>query len=196
MRRTRLAYFAIACLAVAFAGGTAIAADVEYQIFINGVRAATHQLSPGWHTITIKGKVSNNVIVTGIDGGFLQSAVNLSDTNDEVLWEEAGTSGTWDSTANASFDGHFPGTLVDGDTEFIAETAYVTPGNWNTKYDAIGADVFDIVATGDFYWSGEESTIDLDAYTDEIGVATLKGSNIGFKMPDSVTGDSTSLEQP
>jgi hypothetical protein len=172
------------------------AADVEYEIYVNGVRSATHVISAGWHTLSVKGRVTNNEIVSGVDGGFIQSAFDCADSADAVVWDEAGTSGTWNSTANAAFDSHFPGTLVDSDTEFIDETGFISPGDWNTDYDAVGAATFDFIASGDFYWNGETTTLELSAITEEILVATLNGANIGAKFPDSVSGDSTVLEAP
>lgn len=183
-------------IAIAASSVSSLAADVEYQIYINGVRAATHQLSPGWHTLTVRGKVTDNEIVPGIDGGFLQSAVDCSDSADAVLWEELGTTGTWDSTANAAFDSHFRGTLIDSDTAFIDDTGFINPGDWNTDYAAVGANIFDVIVSGDFYWNGDTTTLTLSVSVNEILVATLNGANIGAKFPDSAIGDSTVLEQP
>ena len=176
---------------------------LDYKILINGTEAASHSLAAGTHAIEIQAQVSNNDLTGGgVHGGLLQSAFDLTDTAGAIQWEDiaggfiGGSNGLWDSTANAAFDSHFQGTLADGGTDVIAETGAIAPGDFTTQFGDIGANVFSFIASGNFTWDGNDTTIDLtidNPFGGDIIVAALNGSAIVGGVPTTVNGASTML---
>lgn len=160
-------------------------AILEYRILIDDVVVGpTHKLSPGEHKLTIEGRVTNNEIAPGIDGGILQAAFNIYDSGDAIDFAEKSVSYSsgigWDSAPNPIFGVHFPGVLYTSwsHADVLAETAAIDVSDFNTLYDAIGVDRFDLILSGNFFYDGSETTLFVDALQPE------DGWNLVFEIED------------
>jgi hypothetical protein len=183
------------------AGTQASAATIEFRILIDGVHGSAHIISPGVHQLTVEGRVTGNEIVPGVWGGFIQTSFSAMDSANAVIWDESpgfvgAPSGKWDSSVNADLTQHFPGSLTNAKSDFLEDTAAMSPADWNEKFGAVGANVFSFISTGKFFWNGTTTTLSTQTSPNINLVATLKGSNIGAINPQVSFGDSTILQTP
>jgi len=186
---------------IALTATTAQAQVVTYNIFIDGDDSSVQMLAPGTYELRVEVIVTDNDITgSGNDGGILQSAFDLTDTANAIVWEDViggflgGSNGLWDSTPHATFDTTFAATLADGDTDAIAETGSIANGNYNDEFGTIGANFFSVVATGNFTYDGSETFLNLTVANPilDVLVAALSGGVVAASA-NTVNGDSIQL---
>jgi len=184
---------------IALTATTAQAQVLSYNIFIDGDDSSVQMLAPGTYELRVEAIVTENDLTGGgVNGGLLQSAFDLSDTVNAIAWEDVlggffgGPNGNWDSVANPLFDSHFQGTLV-GTSVVIAETGAVSPGDFTAQFADMGANVFSVVATGNFTYDGSPTTLTLATDVGDVLVAALSGSSIVGAFPAAANGDSIQL---
>lgn len=131
----------------------AFSATIEYRILINGSSVGhPFLLHDGPHTLTVLGRVHRS---SDNEGGFLQTSIEISDSANVIVWKEgvgflgAGT-GSWVSTPNPSMSVHLPGLLRN--KQVFAETSQIPAAEWESKWQDVGYDGFDVIARGDFYF--------------------------------------------
>ena len=188
-----------ACLLLV--ASSANAASIEYRILIDGVDAASHDITAGSHTLSVEGIVTGNTIPEAgpAEGGFIQSSFDLLKSSGAVVFAEGtglfgGGSGAWDSTSNAVLLNHNAGALNAGG-DVIQETGSILQSQWNAEFSTVGANVFSFIASGDFTWDKSVSTtINLTSVAANNLTAYFTGSAIGGQIPTgTVTGDSVLL---
>lgn len=178
------------------------AATVTYRMAIDGNYATTQSfLSVGVHTLRVEALVTDNDILGMFPAGLFQSSFNLATNNGGFTFRDEdigflGTgsgNGTWDSVAFIPpFDGRFQGsTAVNGGPTVTEETHFVNPSNYNDKFADIGANVYSVVAQGQFVFSGgpHPSSLTLTSSPAITLVAEFDGtSQIVSVNPDVVNG--------
>lgn len=198
MKTLRLALpILVSLCAVETSSGTR-AATVDFRMLVDGIPVHfPGYLQLGTHTLTVEGRVINNDVVPGTPGGFIQASFDLKSSSSAITWAEGtgflgNPNGNWASTANPAFVYHNSGVLFNSKTWVIAETSGMPPANWDTQFNAVGAGVFSLLASGIFTYhgGGSANVLTLTAFPQTQSVATLNGSAIGGKTPDLVNGES------
>ncbi|MCH7753254.1 MAG: PEP-CTERM sorting domain-containing protein [Planctomycetes bacterium] len=201
-------FFAVLLLATA-ATSAALASEVTFKLSIDGNDATNQpELTPGMHTLVVEAIVTDNDILPNTPGGLLLFAIDLSTDNDGFTFEDviggfpSGPDGTWDSTdLIPPFDNHLRGQTVNGGGPTVAdETHFFSPGNFNDKFNFVGADMFSVVAEGDFFYDASDThPLQLNLFavgplTGGIKVADLMGAQVIAVNPDIVNNASISFD--
>ncbi|MCH7753255.1 MAG: PEP-CTERM sorting domain-containing protein, partial [Planctomycetes bacterium] len=144
--------------------------------------------------------VIDNAITANTPGGVLQSSFSLSTDNDGFTFTDiiggfpSGPDGQWDSTDFLPpFDTHFKGqTDLGGGPTIFEETSAISPGNYNAKFQNAGANVWTVVAQGDFEYAGGTHPLHLDLLTalKDVSVADFDGAGIIAVAPDTLNAAS------
>jgi hypothetical protein len=190
----------VSAFALALVATVANAATIEYRFLINGELRALHNLAPGsTNTLRVEARVLDNVVTGSTLGGFIQASFDLWDNGDAIIYKESagflgGQSGFWGSTTNAKFGNHNEGVVSAG--RVIQETGSILPGNWNADFAAVGANVWSTIATGQFTLKSTPTRLHVASTVAVNSIATLNGTAIGGKLPDSVTGYSAAIGLP
>lgn len=207
-RKNPLLLFFIALAPIPVSG----AGILEYRMLVDGSDAPLQYLSPGTHTLTVEGRVTDNELAPGIHGGIFQYSFSLDDATRSLSFAESTkvyggiTTSTWDSTANSNFNTHFQGIqhIHDDDPdhgnhnyqgfEVIAETGAFSHGRFNTAHSEVGANVFSFLTSGEFEFDGSSTILTLGSpIEDNVVFGWKTNGSLGLVYPFGVIGDSVSL---
>ena len=205
-------YFVVAMLGLCLAATNADASVMSYRMTIDGNTGedpnAHSFLSVGTHTLLVEAIVTDNALVVPLpgspfDGGILQTSFSLNTDHDGFTFVDLVGGGVfggapdalWDSadTTPAPFDTQFKGqTDLGGGPTIFEETSTISPGNYNAKFQNAGANVWTVVAQGDFEYAGGTHPLHLDLLTalKDVSVADFDGAGIIAVAPDTLNAAS------
>lgn len=194
----KFSFVSALALSVALVGSAVSAATVEYRILINDSQGTEFNPAPGPVKVTVQGRVTENEVVPGTPGGFIQASFNLEDSENALTWEQGtgflgNPNGLWKSTQNAAFGNHNAGALTDSFSNVVQETSSVLPASWDTQFGAVGANVWSDIAWGNATWNGVLTTLSVTSSNDVNLVAFLNNGAVGGRAPDASLGGSVQL---
>jgi len=182
MRFSSTVCFVLAGLALA---GTASAYTINYQISVDGVIAAKHDVNPGDVIEVGIWGICPDSESSGWYGGILQYSVNIQDSTGIVgvldAEEKMGgppmnpvPSGDWDSSSTSPF-ANYKGAVDSSGYDVYNQTGQVAPASWEDEWDTIGANVLDLLGWGNFI-------VDAGASAQEVTLTLVPGELAGMVL--------------